>query len=162
MVLNGFYKTNNSEFKKFKIKNDLKKTNSNYDINFDLGEQINIEALNFKTNPKKIGNIKKLPKRIRGRLKESVNLTRKCKKILVNLAINYGSKDEIIESIRLMKSKKQNISKKNFEMNLYTRKIPDPDLLIRTGGKRRLSNFLLWQLAYSELYFLDKLLSQKW
>ena len=104
-----------------------------------------------------IGNIKKLPKRIRGRLKESVNLTRKCKKILVNLAINYGSKDEIIESIRLMKSKKQNISKKNFEMNLYTRKIPDPDLLIRTGGKRRLSNFLLWQLAYSELYFLDKL-----
>jgi len=58
LLLNGLYKTNNSEFKKFKIKNDLKKTNSNYDINFDLGEQINIEALNFKTNPKKKGNIK--------------------------------------------------------------------------------------------------------
>ena len=53
--------------------------------------------------------------------------------------------------------KKQNISIKNFERNLYTKNLPDPDLLIRTGGKKRLSNFLLWQLAYSELYFLDKL-----
>ena len=54
-------------------------------------------------------------------------------------------------------ARKQNISIKNFEKNLYTKKIPDPDLLIRTGGKKRLSNFLLWQLAYSELYFTDKL-----
>ena len=56
-----------------------------------------------------------------------------------------------------MKAKKQNISIKNFEKNLYTKKIPDPDILVRTGGKKRLSNFLLWQLAYSELYFTDKL-----
>ena len=76
---------------------------------------------------------------------------------MVNLALNYGSKDEIINSIRLMKAKKQNISIKNFEKNLYTKKIPDPDILVRTGGKKRLSNFLLWQLAYSELYFTDKL-----
>ena len=59
--------------------------------------------------------------------------------------------------IRLIKFKKQGISLKNFENNLYTKRLPDPDLLIRTGGKKRLSNFLLWQLAYSEIYFLDKL-----
>ncbi len=104
-----------------------------------------------------IGNIKKLPKRIRNRLRESIRRTKKCRKILINLALNYGSKDEIIDAIRLIKFKKQGISLKNFENNLYTKKLPDPDLLIRTGGKKRLSNFLLWQLAYSEIYFLDKL-----
>ncbi len=104
-----------------------------------------------------IGNINKLPKGIKRRLFESMNRTKKCKKILVNLALNYGSKDELISSIRIIKKKKQNISPKNVEKNLYTKNLPDPDLLIRTGGKKRLSNFLLWQLAYSELYFTDKL-----
>ena len=104
-----------------------------------------------------IGNINKLPKGIKRRLFESMNKTKKCKKILVNLALNYGSKDELISSIRIIKKKKQNISPKNVEKNLYTKNLPDPDLLIRTGGKKRLSNFLLWQLAYSELYFTDKL-----
>mgnify|MGYP005705282467 CR=1 FL=1 len=77
--------------------------------------------------------------------------------ILVNLAINYGSKDEIINAIKSIKRKKQNISTKTLSRNLYTNYIPDPDILIRTGGKKRLSNFLLWQLAYSELYFVNKL-----
>jgi len=104
-----------------------------------------------------IGDIKKFPKKIKRRLQESISRTRKCRKILVNLALNYGSKDEIINSIRLMKKKKQTFSTKNFEKNLYTKRMPDPDFLIRTGGKKRLSNFLLWQLAYSELYFIDKL-----
>jgi len=104
-----------------------------------------------------IGDIKKFPKKIKRRLQESISRTRKCTKILVNLALNYGSKDEIINSIRLMKKKKQTFSTKNFEKNLYTKRMPDPDFLIRTGGKKRLSNFLLWQLAYSELYFIDKL-----
>ena len=104
-----------------------------------------------------IGNINKLPKGIKRRLFESMNKTKKCKKILVNLALNYGSKDELISSIRIIKKKKQNISPKNVEKNLYTKNLPDPDLLIRTGGKKRLSNILLWQLAYSELYFTDKL-----
>ncbi len=104
-----------------------------------------------------IGNINRLPKKIKSRILTAISKTRKCKKILVNLAINYGSKDEIINSVRLMKRKNQNISMKNFEKSLYTSDFPDPDLLIRTGGKKRLSNFLLWQLAYSELYFTDKL-----
>ena len=104
-----------------------------------------------------IGNIKKLPNRIKKKLQETIKRTKNCKKILVNLAINYGSKDEILNAIKLIKKRKLSISNKSFERHLYTKDLPDPDILIRTGGKRRLSNFLLWQLAYSELYFLDKL-----
>ena len=91
------------------------------------------------------------------RLLDCMEITRDCKKILVNLAINYGSKDEILNSFKKIKNKKKNISIRNIEKNLYTKNIPDPEILIRTGGKKRLSNFLLWQLAYSELYFINKL-----
>ena len=115
----------------------------------------NLVKNNIKINI--LGNIKILPKKVRLRLLETIKRTNKCKKILINLAINYGSKDEIIESVRRMSRKKVPISIKNFENNLYTKNLPDPDILIRTGGKRRLSNFLLWQLAYSEIYFVDKL-----
>ena len=104
-----------------------------------------------------IGNIKTLPKRVKYRLQESMRRTKKCKKITVNLAINYGSKNEIIDAVKNMKKKKIPLSIKNFQSNLYTRNVLDPDILIRTGGKKRLSNFLLWQIAYSEIYFIDKL-----
>ena len=100
-----------------------------------------------------LGEIKKLNSKITKTLKKSMMLTKKNKKIIVNLAINYGSKNEIINAIK--KTKKTNI--RNFEKNLYTKNMVDPDILIRTGGHKRLSNFMLWQLAYSELYFLDKL-----
>ena len=123
--------------------------------NYFIKEIDNLIQNNIKINI--IGNIKKLPKKIRQRLNVSMKRTEKCNKILVNLALNYGSKDEIINSIRLMKNKKVNLTTENFEQNLYTKGLPDPDILIRTGGKKRLSNFLLWQLAYSELYFTDKL-----
>jgi len=115
----------------------------------------NLVKNNIKINI--IGNIKILPKKVRLRLIESMRRTNKCKKILINLAINYGSKNEILEAVRNIKRKKVPISVKNFENNLYTKNLPDPDILIRTGGKKRLSNFLLWQLAYSEIYFVDKL-----
>ena len=104
-----------------------------------------------------IGNINRLPKRIKQKLISTIKKTKYSKKITVNLALNYGSKDEIINAIRKMKFKKLSISMRNFEKNLYTSNLPNPDILIRTGGKKRLSNFLLWQLAYSELFFLDKL-----
>ena len=84
--------------------------------------------------------------------------TKKNKSINLNLALNYGSKDEIIyacKKILLKKNKKLTI--KSFEDNLYTKNIPDPEILIRTGGVKRLSNFLLWQLAYTEIFFIDKL-----
>ena len=100
-----------------------------------------------------LGELNKLPDNIKSTIKKTVFLTKNNKRIVVNLAINYGSKNEIIRAIR--KTKKLNI--KNFEKNLFTKDMPDPDILIRTGGHQRLSNFMLWQLAYAELYFLKKL-----
>ncbi len=101
-----------------------------------------------------IGDTKKLPYKIRSSLNEVTNYTKKNKKIIVNLAINYGSKDEIISALKKIK---KNISIKSLEKNLYTKNLHNPDILIRTGGHKRLSNFMLWQLAYSEIYFLNKL-----
>ena len=101
-----------------------------------------------------LGEINKLSKDIKSILKKTTTLTRTNKKILVNLAINYGSKSEILQAF---KKAKKNTSIKNFEKNLYTKNMPNPDILIRTGGHQRLSNFMLWQLAYTELFFLNKL-----
>ncbi len=100
-----------------------------------------------------LGEFKRLPLNIKSTLKKTENKTKKNKRIIVNLAINYGSKNEILRAIK--KTKKLSI--KNFEKNLYTKNMPDPDILIRTGGHQRLSNFLLWQLAYAELFFIKKL-----
>ena len=100
-----------------------------------------------------LGDVKKLSKDIKYTLKKTTNLTKENNKIIVNLAINYGSKNEILQAFK--KTKKLTI--KNFEKNLYTKNMLSPDVLIRTGGHQRLSNFMLWQLAYSELYFLNKL-----
>ena len=90
-------------------------------------------------------------------LKETEIKTNKNTKLQINLALNYGSKLELVQSFKKLIKKKQIISEKNISDNLYTQNIPDPDLLIRTGNTRRLSNFLLWQLAYSEIYFVKKL-----
>ena len=101
-----------------------------------------------------IGKIDTLPSKIKSTLKKTVKLTEMNKKIIVNLAINYGSRDEIVNACRKIKKK---ISIKSVEKNLYTKDSPNPDILVRTGGHKRLSNFMLWQLAYAEIYFLDKL-----
>ena len=101
-----------------------------------------------------LGEINKLSLDLKTTLKKSSQLTKKNKKIIVNLAINYGSKNEIINTIKKIKNK---ITIKNFEKNLYTQNMPNPDILIRTGGHYRLSNFMLWQLAYTELFFEKKL-----
>ena len=120
--------------------------------NYFLKEISNI--INQGIKIKVLGEIKKFPKDLRKILEKTSTLTNKNKLITVNLAINYGSKNEIINAIN--KSKKK-INIKNIEKNLYTRNMPNPDILIRTGGYQRLSNFLLWQLAYTELFFLKKL-----
>ena len=112
-------------------------------------ESIKNEGIQIKI----LGELRKLPNNIRSTLKKTVKLTKKNKRIIVNLAINYGSKNEILSAMK--RTAKLNI--KNFEKNLYTKNMPDPDILIRTGGHQRLSNFLLWQLAYSELFFVNKL-----
>ena len=104
-----------------------------------------------------IGNKSKLASNLRKIIKLAENKTRKNKKISVQLALNYGSKQEIINSMKIVNKKKQKITIKNFEKNLYTSDFPDPDILIRTGGQRRLSNFLLWQIAYTEIFFVKKM-----
>ena len=101
-----------------------------------------------------LGEINKLPKEIKFILKKTIGSTKSNKKIIVNLAINYGSKYEIFNAIKKIKKK---ISIRNLEKNLYTKNLPQPDILIRTGGQQRLSNFMLWQMAYTELFFLKKL-----
>ena len=122
------------------IKKNLKKINKQ-------GIKINI-----------IGKRKKLPTDIVKSLTLIEKKTKENDAIIINIALNYGSKEEIVDACRkfvLEKNKKIDI--KNFQKKLYTKNMPDPDILIRTGGTRRLSNFLLWQLAYAEIFFIDKL-----
>ena len=116
-----------------------------------LNEIKNIKKQGIKINI--FGEINKLNPEVSGVLKKSMKLTEKNKTIIVNLAINYGSRNEILNAIKKMKKK----NLKNFQKNLYTSNLHYPDILIRTGGHNRLSNFMLWQLAYSEFFFLKKL-----
>ena len=104
-----------------------------------------------------LGDKKIFSKKLKSLIKESEKKTSKNRKLRINLALNYGSKDEIINAIKIINNTKKNITKKNIEKYLYTKNIPDPDLLIRTGNTKRLSNFLLWQLAYTEIFFEKKL-----
>ncbi len=100
---------------------------------------------------------KKFNKNLNNLLNYSEKLTANNKRLQINLALNYGSKSEIIYTLNSIIKKKLKINEKNISRNLYTQNIPDPDILIRTGNRRRLSNFLLWQLAYSEIFFEKKL-----
>jgi undecaprenyl diphosphate synthase len=104
-----------------------------------------------------IGNKKRFNSKLRKLLVDSEKKTSKSKKLQINLALNYGSKEELLSSIKLVTKNKQKITEKNIEKNLYTKEIPNPDLLIRTGDTKRLSNFLLWQIAYTEIFFEKKL-----
>ena len=104
-----------------------------------------------------LGNTSSFSYSLKKILKDTLRKTKKNKKLIVNLALNYGSKNEIKDAFVKLKKNRSKITESQISKNLYTNKLPDPDILIRTGGQRRLSNFMLWQLAYSELYFLDKL-----
>jgi len=104
-----------------------------------------------------IGDKKKFSKKLQYLLFKSEKDTSKNNKLQINLALNYGSKDEIIDAIKLSLKTKKKITKKSIENNLYTKNIPNPDILIRKGNTNRLSNFLLWQLAYTEIFFEKKL-----
>jgi len=103
-----------------------------------------------------VGKLNKLPTQIKSSLKKVTHLTKNNRRIVVNLAINYGSKMEIINAVKKHKNTKK-ISIRSLNRSLYTNNLPDPDILIRTGGHNRLSNFMLWQLAYAEIYFIKKL-----
>ena len=104
-----------------------------------------------------IGELSKLPVKLQKLIKSAEKKTVKNQSLQINIALNYGSKIELINSIKNIKSKKIKLNEKNIDNNLYTKNIPNPDLLIRTGNTHRLSNFLLWQLAYTEIFFEKKL-----
>ena len=125
-----------------------------------LSEKIN-KLIKDNISIKMIGDKKKLPKDIVKKIDEYEKMTSKNKGLNLILALNYGSRNEILHSLKMIinkfKKKKFLINEEIISSNLFTSKIPDPDLLIRTSGEKRLSNFLLWQLAYTELVFLDVL-----
>jgi undecaprenyl diphosphate synthase len=117
-----------------------------------------LEKLNKKKiRIKFIGSKKEINKFLIKKMSNAEKITKFNNKLLVNIALNYGSKDEIINSINILKKKKLKVNIKNLENNLYTNNIPDPDILIRTGNTHRLSNFMLWQIAYAEIFFEKKL-----
>ena len=120
-----------------------------------LSKKINdLNKQNIRLN---IIGIKKFSKNLNKLLKNAEKMTINNDKLQVNLALNYGSKTELLNALKQLNKNKKKITEKNFLNYLQTRNIPDPDLLIRTGNTRRLSNFLLWQLAYSEIFFIKKL-----
>ena len=114
---------------------------------------LNKQNIRLKIIGKKIPVSSKLNKL----LKKSQAATFKNKKLQINLALNYGSKSELVDGIRMLIKNKKLINEKNISKSLYTKDIPNPDILIRTGDTKRLSNFLLWQLAYTEIFFEKKL-----
>ena len=125
-------------------------------------ERVNLIENGIKLNV--IGEIETLKDKAKTKLKSIISETKSNKKLNLNLAISYGSKQEIVNVIREISNKVKNniISSKNIDENiinehLYTRNLPNVDLLIRTGGEKRVSNFLLWQIAYAEMYFTDVL-----
>ena len=104
-----------------------------------------------------IGELNKLPTKLQKLIKLSEKKTFNKKTLQVNIALNYGSKIELINTVKKIKRKKITINEKNIDNNLYTKHLPNPDILIRTGNTHRLSNFLLWQLSYTEIFFEKKL-----
>ena len=116
-----------------------------------------IDELHKQNIKLKILGSKKFSPKLNKLLNSSEKKTYKNNKLHINLALNYGSKSELIGAFNKIKLTKSAISEKNINKNLQTKNIPDPDLLIRTGNTKRLSNFLLWQLAYSEIFFEKKL-----
>ncbi len=106
---------------------------------------------------KVIGNLEKFPKSLIQKLRKAEKLTRLNDKIQIIIALNYGSKEEIIHSVKKLNNLSIKINEKNISENLYTKNVPDPEILIRTGNRKRLSNFLLWQISYTEIYFVNKL-----
>ena len=116
-----------------------------------------IENLNKKNIKLKIIGYKNFSPELNKILRNSEKLTEKNTKLQINLALNYGSKMELIDTFKKLNKLKKKFTEKNVSKNLLTNGIPDPDLLIRTGNTKRLSNFLLWQMAYTEIYFEKKL-----
>jgi len=122
--------------------------------NFLSNKIDDLHKQNIKLN---IIGVKNFSKKLNKLLSLSEKKTSKNTTLQINLALNYGSKFEILNALKKLKKNNDKINEKNFAMYLQTKNIPDPELLIRTGNTKRLSNFLLWQLAYAEIFFEKKL-----
>ena len=116
-----------------------------------------IDELHKQNIKLQIIGVKNFSSKLNNLLNSSEKKTYKNDKLQINLALNYGSKFELMSAFKILKKKKEKVSEKNLRKYLQTKDIPDPDILIRTGNTNRLSNFLLWQLAYSEIFFERKL-----
>ena len=116
-----------------------------------------IDLLNKQKIKLKIIGLKNFSSKLNRLLISSENKTKKNSKLQLNLALNYGSKNELLTAFKKLKKNKKIINEKNLVKYLQTNNIPDPDILIRTGNTQRLSNFLLWQIAYTEIFFEKKL-----
>ena len=137
-----------------------KRPKNEIDYLFNLLENFlisRIENLHKQNIRLKILGSKKFSNKLNKLLDYSEKKTSKNTKLQINLALNYGSKLELIDAFKKIKRNKSKINEKNLEKYLQTKHIPDPDILIRTGNTKRLSNFLLWQIAYSEIFFEKKL-----
>ena len=121
-----------------------------------LTKKIN-NLIDRKISLKFIGELNKLPLTLKNLIKKSEQKTSIKSIIQVNIALNYGSKYELINTVKLINKQKIKINEKNIDKNLFTKHIPNPEILIRTGNTQRLSNFMLWQLAYTEIFFEKKL-----
>ena len=127
---------------------------------FQLLENFLINKVDYLYKKKvklKIIGIKNFSKKLNNLLKSAENKTKKNTKLQVNLALNYGSKTELLNAFKKLKKNNEGITEKNLHKYMQTKGLPDPELLIRTGNTNRLSNFLLWQIAYSEIFFEKKL-----
>ena len=116
-----------------------------------------IDELHKQNIKLKIIGVKNFSNKLNNLLNKSEKKTSKNRKLQINLALNYGSKFELINAFKSLKKNNEKINEKNLSKYLQTKNIPDPDLLIRTGNTHRLSNFLLWQVAYAEIFFEKKL-----
>ena len=125
-------------------------------LNFYIIRELD-NLLKKKIKIKIIGKINSFPGNLKKNIRKIEKLTRNNKNIQINMALNYGSRQEIINSLRLLKKKSLPINEKNIQDNLYTKGIPDPDILIRTGNTNRISNFLTWQMIYTEIFFMKKM-----
>ena len=121
-----------------------------------IDKEIN-NLIKKKIKIKIIGNIRQFPSNLKSKIKKVEKLTKFNTKIQINMALNYGSRQELILAIKKLKKKSLIINELNINNNLYTKGIPDPEILIRTGNTNRISNFLTWQCIYSEIFFVKKM-----
>ena len=115
----------------------------------------NLLKKNIKINV--IGDISPFPNILKNKIKKISSLSKTNNKIQINMALNYGSRQEIIKSINSLNKKNLKINEKNINKFLYTHDVPEPEILIRTGNTKRISNFLTWQIIYSEIFFVKKM-----